>query len=95
MFIVLLKMSENRAQAAEYMDAHNAWIAKGFSDNVFLVVGGLNPGPGGGVMANNTSLEELQQRVDEDPFVKHKVVDVEILEISPVKTDERLNFLLA
>ena len=95
MFIVLLKFSENKGQAGQFMDGHNDWIKRGFDDGVFLVVGSLQPQLGGGIVAHNTSLTDLQTRVDNDPFVIEKVVSAEILEITPAKADERLNFLLA
>ena len=94
MYIVLLKFSDNKAQAGQYMDGHNDWIQRGFKDEVFLLVGGLQPNLGGGIVAHNTSLSDLQNRVNEDPFVAEKVVSAEILEISPAKADARLNFLL-
>jgi len=93
-FIVLLRFSDNKIQAGEYMEGHNEWIKQGFSDGVFLLVGSLEPGLGGSVIAHNTSLEELQQRVNADPFVAGNVVTSEIIEISPKKTDERLGFLV-
>ena len=95
MFIVLLKFSENKGQAGQFMDGHNDWIKRGFDDGVFLVVGSLQPKLGGGIVAHNTSLSDLQTRVGNDPFVIENVVSAEILEIAPAKTDERLNFLLA
>jgi uncharacterized protein YciI len=58
-------------------------------------VGGLQPILGGGIVAHNTSLADLQVRVNGDPFVMENVVSAEILEITPAKVDERLNFLLA
>lgn len=93
MFIVLLKFSDNKGQAGEFMEGHNAWIKRGFDDGVFLLVGGLQPSLGGGIMAHNTSLDDLQSRVNEDPFVAHNVVSAEILEITPARCDERLQFL--
>jgi len=93
MFIVLLKLSENKSQASEFMEGHNKWIKHGFDDGIFLLVGGLQPNLGGGIIAHNTSLEELQNRVNDDPFVAEKIVSVEIHEINPAKTDDRLNFI--
>jgi len=93
MFIVLLKFSDNKAQAGEFMEGHNLWIKRGFDDGVFLVVGSLQPNLGGGIVAHNTSLSDLQSRVNDDPFVAENVVSAEILEITPAKADERLNFL--
>jgi len=95
MFIVLLKFSDNKGQAGQFMDGHNEWIKRGFADGVFLLVGSLQPNLGGGIVAHNTSLSDLQNRVNDDPFVAENVVSTEIIEISPAKADERLNFLLS
>ena len=94
MFIVLLKFSNNKSQASQFMEGHKAWIKRGFDDGVFLMVGSLQPNMGGGILAHNASLEDLQSRVDNDPFVVENVVTAEFLEISPNQADERLNFLL-
>lgn len=94
MFIVLLKFSANQANAGQFMDGHKAWINRGFDDGVFLLAGSLQPKLGGGIVAHNTSLADLQSRVRLDPFVAENVVSAEILEITAAKTDERLKFLL-
>ena len=94
MFIVLLKFSGNKSQASQFMEGHKEWIKRGFDDGVFLLVGSLQPSLGGGIVAHNTSLPDLQSRVNNDPFVVERVVNPEILEITPSKADARLNFLL-
>lgn len=93
MFIILLKFSSNKGKAGEFMEGHNAWIRRGFDDGVFLLTGSLQPKLGGGVLAHNTTLDALQDRVNEDPFFAEDVVSAEIIEITPGKTDERLAFL--
>lgn len=93
-FIVLLKFSGNKGQASQFMGGHKEWIKRGFDDGVFLLVGSLQPNLGGGIMAHNTSLSDLESRVSTDPFVAEKVVKAEILEITPSKADARLHFLL-
>jgi uncharacterized protein YciI len=94
MFIVLLKFSANKGQAGQFMDGHKQWLKRGFDDGVFLLAGSLQPNAGGGVMAHNTSLAELQGRVNDDPFVAEDIVSAEIIEITPSRADERLAFLL-
>lgn len=94
MFIVLLKFSDNKAQAGQFMEGHKEWIKRGFDDGVFLLVGSLQPNLGGGIVAHNTSLSELQGRVNDDPFVVESVVSAEIVEITPSRADDRLEFLL-
>lgn len=93
MFIVLLKFSGHKSQASQFMEGHKEWIKRGFDDSVFLLVGSLQSNLGGGIVAHNTSLSDLQSRVNGDPFVAENVVSAEILEIMPSKTDERLQFL--
>jgi uncharacterized protein YciI len=93
MFIVVLKFSGNKGQAGQFMQAHNEWIRRGFDDGVFLLVGGLQPNQGGGIVAYNTSLSDLQSRVNSDPFVAQDVVSAEILEITPSRADDRLKFV--
>ena len=94
MFIILLRFSGNKGQASQFMEGHNEWIKRGFDDGVFLLVGRLQPNLGGGIMARNTSLSDLQNRVNDDPFVAENVVSAEIFEITASKADERLKFLL-
>ncbi|MCF2909844.1 hypothetical protein L1285_16080 [Pseudoalteromonas sp. DL2-H2.2] len=95
MFIILLKFSDNKSQASEYMSSHNDWIKQGFEDGVFLLVGSLQPGLGGSVIAHNISKEDLEVLFNADPFVKHDIVSAEILEIDPKKADNRLSFLMS
>jgi hypothetical protein len=49
---------------------------------------------GGGILAHNTTRSDLQDKVNDDPFVTENVVTVEIAEIAPSRADERLRFLL-
>lgn len=95
MFVVLLKFSTNRAEAGQFMQGHKDWIQRGFGDGVFLLVGNLQPALGGGIVAHNTSLAELQARVNDDPFVAEGVVAAEIIEIAPSMAEDRLQFLVA
>ncbi|HHM05852.1 MAG TPA: hypothetical protein ENJ19_08925 [Gammaproteobacteria bacterium] len=94
MFVILLKFSDNKGQAGQYLDGHKAWLKRGFDEGVFVLAGSLQTNSGGGIIAHNTTLSELQDRVDSDPFVMKNIVTAEVLEITPSKADERLQFLL-
>lgn len=95
MFIVLLKFSDNKSRAGEFMEDHNKWIQQGFDDGVFLLVGSIEPGVGGTIIAHNTSMADIKSRVGDDPFVKQQIVYAEIMEISAKKVDDRLAFLVS
>ncbi len=94
MFVVLLKFSDSKDKAGQFMAGHNEWIKRGFDDGIFLLTGSLQPNLGGAVVAHNTTLPELQARVNDDPFVAENIVSADILEITPAKTDTRVDFLL-
>ena len=99
MFVVLLKFSDNKAQAGALMDGHKAWIQRGFDDGVFALAGSLQPPQGdgqggGGIVAHNTSRADLETRVAADPFVAEDVVRAEIVEMTPSRAEARLQFLL-
>ena len=94
MFIVLLKFSDNKGRAGEWMAGHKQWLQRGFDDGVFLLAGSVQPNQGGAVLAHRTSLSALQERVNSDPFVVHDVVNAEVIEIRPSRVDERLQSLL-
>ena len=94
MFIILLKFSDNKNLAPDFMQAHNDWIKQGFDDTVFLLVGGLKPNLGGCIVAHNASLEEIQRRISKDPFVENNIVSAEILQVSANQTTQQLKFLM-
>jgi len=94
MFIVTLRFAD-KTKAPQFMDGHNAWISRGFDDGVFLLVGSLQPNAGGAILAHNASPEEIEARVQEDPFVAEGIVSAQILAVTPGRTDERLTFLKA
>ena len=94
MFVITLRFAD-KAKAPSLMDGHNAWIRRGFDEGVFLLVGSLSPNAGGVILAHNASEEEIEARVQEDPFVAEGVVGAEILAIAPGRTDGRLAFLKA
>lgn len=94
MFVITLRFAD-KTKAPQFMDGHNAWIKRGFDDGVFLLVGSLQPNAGGAILAHNASPEEIEARVQDDPFVAEGVVSAEILVILPSHTDERFAFLKA
>jgi uncharacterized protein YciI len=94
MFVVLLRFSDDRSRAGQFMEGHKQWIKRGFDDGVFLVVGSLQANLGGGIVAHNTSLADLRSRVNDDPFVAEGIVSADVLELTPARADERLEFLL-
>lgn len=95
MFVVFLRFSERKDQAARFMEAHKAWLARGFEEGAFLLSGGLAGGAGGAILARRENPAALRDRIAADPFVAEGVVVAEIVEIAASRADPRLDFLLA
>ena len=93
MYVVTLRFAGDRSRAAAQMEAHNAWLAAGFSDGVFVMNGTLQPKAGGVILAHGEDRAALEARIAADPFVAEGIVAAEILEVAPGRTDARLAFL--
>lgn len=94
MFMIVLKLTETKSQASQFMEAHNDWIKRGFDSGIFLLSGGIKPHLGGVVFAHNIALSDLQDLINDDPFVANNVVKAEIIQIAPERCDKRLAFLM-
>ncbi len=94
MFVILLKFSKNRELAGKFMEGHMKWLNQGFDEGAFLLAGSLMPNSGGAIIAKKSSIESIQNRINQDPFIIEKIVESEILEINPSKMDNRFIDLL-
>lgn len=92
MFITFLRFAENRAAAAAVMAAHNDWIARGFTDGVFLCTGSLQPA-GGVILAHGESRDAHEARIAADPLVAQGIVVAETHEVDPRRTVAALDFM--
>lgn len=75
MQLIRLVFGADRAKAGEHMAGHMAWLQKGFDEGAFLASGSLANGQGGFVLGKG---EGLAERVQDDPFVQHGIVQVEV-----------------
>lgn len=95
MFIILLRFSSRQSEAPQFMAGHKQWLSRGFDEGVFLLAGSLASAQGGCLLAHGVTLAEMQQRVQEDPFVAEQVVTAEVIELEPGMADPRLQFLVS
>ncbi|WP_228711308.1 YciI family protein [Tritonibacter mobilis] len=91
--MIFLKFTKGKTRAGEAMEAHQAWLAQGFSDGVFLAAGSLDDGAGGAILAFGEDRDALEARVAADPFVQEGIVTAEITGFTLARTDARLGFL--
>ena len=94
-FIVYLKFGDDKEPASEHMDEHVVWLRNGLDDGVFLFGGSLPNRQGGVVLAYGLTQDALERRLDDDAFVKHGVVTVEVVPVAVGLMQERAEFLTA
>lgn len=95
MFVTFLHFTDRREAAASFMAGHNAWIAQGFADGIFLCAGSLDHSAGGMILAAGEGRVAYDARVQADPFVVHGIVTAETHEIDAKRTIPALAFLTA
>ena len=94
MFIIFLKFTGKKPNAGQFMESHNQWLKQGFDNGTFILAGSLQPNRGGAILAHNLSMNEIEAKVQADPFVVENIVDAEIFEVSPSKAIDQMKFLL-
>jgi len=86
MFIVFLRFGPARSHAAQWMLHHNRWLEQGIEAGFVLLAGSLDGGQGGALIMAKLTREEVEARLQEDPFVREGVVVPEVHAIAPSKT---------
>jgi uncharacterized protein YciI len=79
-FVVELIYKADLAEIDARMRAHMTFLRKHYAAGTFLVSGRKIPRDGGIILALAKGRAELERVMQEDPFVKHGLADVRIIE---------------
>jgi uncharacterized protein YciI len=80
MFVIELTYTAPLADIDVRMRAHVAFLKKYYAAGNFLVSGRQVPRTGGIIIALADSREQIESIMAEDPFCKHGLADVQIIE---------------
>lgn len=80
MFVVELIYKADLKEIDARMRAHMVFLRKHYAAGTFLVSGRKVPRDGGIILAVAKSRAELERIMQDDPFVKHGLADVRIVE---------------
>lgn len=80
MFVIELIYRVDLTQIDAHMKAHVTFLNKHYASGHFLVSGRKIPRDGGIILAVGGSREEIETIANEDPFVKHGLAEVRIIE---------------
>ncbi|BAK75234.1 YCII-related protein [Pseudogulbenkiania sp. NH8B] len=92
MFIVSLSYTAPLAAVDALLDAHVAWLQRGYADGAFLASGRKVPRNGGVILARGERAA-LEQRLAEDPFAQAGLAQYDITEFIPTLTAADLDAL--
>jgi uncharacterized protein YciI len=80
MFIIELIYKADLARIDAHMSAHVKFLKKYYAAGNFLVSGRKIPRDGGIIVASGASREQIEAIMNEDPFCKHALADVRVIE---------------
>jgi uncharacterized protein YciI len=80
MFIIELNYKADLARIDAHMSAHVKFLKKYYAAGNFLVSGRKIPRDGGIIVASGASREQIEAIMNEDPFCKHALADVRVIE---------------
>lgn len=93
MFIVTLRYSAELDKIDKTLPDHAAWLDKNYADGVFVLSGRQVPRTGGVILAVNTTREDLDRRLSEDPFRQRGLADYSVVECAPSRVANGLERL--
>jgi uncharacterized protein YciI len=93
-YLIILDYLVPLAEVDAQLEAHRAWVDRGFADGVFLLSGPCIPREGGAIVAHGEDRAAIEARVAADPFHTAQVARHRIVEVAARRADPRLSFLL-
>jgi uncharacterized protein YciI len=82
MFIIELNYKADLSEIDAHMRAHMTFLKKYYASGHFVVSGRKVPRDGGIIVAKAQSRAEIEAIAHEDPFFKHGLVDIRIVEFN-------------
>ena len=81
MLILSLTYKTDASAADAHMEAHMAWVKKGYDEGWFLASGRKIPRTGGVILARGER-SEIEGFCNADPFSTHGIAEYEITEVA-------------
>jgi uncharacterized protein YciI len=90
MFIIELTYKASLAEIDAQMTAHVRFLKKHYAAGTFLVSGRKIPRDGGIIVAVGNSRQDVETLMNDDPFCKHGLAEVRIIEFRASQRAEDL-----
>jgi len=90
MFVMTVTYTKPMDEVNAHLEAHRAFLAKGYEDGALMMSGGQNPRVGGIIIGRFDDKAVAQAFVASDPFYINDVASYEIVEFVPSKFAKEL-----
>ena len=80
---VTLPYRVSEENIALYLEAHKAWLVRGFNEKRVVFAGPIVDGSGGYILFHDDSASAIEAFLKEDPFVIHQLVNVDRVSVEP------------
>ena len=94
LFIVLLKYSAPLDRIDAFRKRHMEFLDKFYSQNTFIASGPQSPRSGGIIIAKAYSKTEMQEIIQQDPFVVNNLATLDIIEFTATKFSDLFSQIL-
>ncbi|QYJ77278.1 YciI family protein [Shewanella zhangzhouensis] len=95
MFIVSLTYLVELAEVEKHLQAHLEYLDKHYALGHFLASGPKSPRTGGVILSHLDSREQLDAILNEDPFFRYGIANMEITRFMPSKAAPGFEALLS
>lgn len=90
MFIVISHYLKSAEEIDRVLPEHRAFLDRHYAAGRFLVSGPLEPRTGGVIVTGPMSREQIDSILADDPFVRERISEYQILEMRPTKRHDVL-----
>jgi uncharacterized protein YciI len=94
MFVIELEYIADLSEIDARMPEHVAWLKKHYAAGRFLVSGRKIPRDGGIILAVGESREQIEQLVQEDPFITHGLARSRVIEFRASQRAKNIDRLI-
>jgi len=83
LYAVTLTYLKSHDAISEHLSAHKRWLARGFKEEKIILAGPLSNGTGGYILFHVNDVIEVDNFLDDDPFLIFNVAEAEITGLEP------------
>lgn len=85
MFVIKLTYKKPLQIVDQHLIEHRNYLEEGYKNDFFVVSGPQNPRTGGIIISQLENRVQLEEILQQDPFIRENIAEYELIEFSPVK----------